>query len=424
MDSFVSRTGKNTLADRIRGGDLVVLRALLADPLIPRSNNLIERPWGGRKLISFKGLDENASGPRIGESFELAAWSSDAEAVKSPSLIDLEDGSSLTLGEVLAAAGPGALGGPNIERGLPLLPKFLSVAELLSVQGHPPGNTEIYVVVDAEPGASLFLGFADDQDPAVIGAHMRRGREQQARLAELLRKGVSQTELQRGIAPALAGARPPSTGAWDGLRDCFPAADWPEVEPLLEELHGIYHWVLGQLNEIPVVPGMTIHNRNPARVLADGAPPSAEVHALGNPARKELLALEIRKPGPTLRAWDHVRFPIRPVDIDGALQVLSSRKTSADDFVVTPRSHPTLPGAELLVEEPGMLVGRMKIGPGSAAASATGTVHSLHVISGEVMLKSDKERLLPRGASALVTLGCPSYEIASAEGAEVIRVDL
>ena len=50
-------------------------------------------------------------------------------------------------------------------------------------------------------------------------------------------------------------------------------------------------------------------------IVFDGA----EVHALGNPEGREILALEIRRPGPTFRAWDNVRFPVRDVDVDAAL---------------------------------------------------------------------------------------------------------
>ena len=48
---------------------------------------------------------------------------------------------------------------------LPLLPKFLDVSGLLSVQAHPPGNPELYVVLEADAEAALYLGFKAQLDP-------------------------------------------------------------------------------------------------------------------------------------------------------------------------------------------------------------------------------------------------------------------
>lgn len=418
-------TGEATLADRVRSGDPKAISALLSGPLIPQIDNLVERPWGGLMLREFKGLQADPAGPRVGESFELAAWPEDAEAAQYPSILRLSDGSSLSLGRALRAAGSAALGeGLANSFGLPLLPKFLSVKELLSVQGHPPGNTEIYVILDAEPGATLFLGFARDQAPDELGGRMKRGREGQEALVALLREGADQNELQRLTAPWLARAHAADEDVWPIVASCFPEFHRTEVVSLLGELKQVYHWVLAQLNEIPVSPGMVIHNRNPDRVLAPGVAASAEVHALGNPARKEIFALEIRKPGPTFRAWDNVRFPIRPVDIDGAIEALSLQQTSPQDFVVRPVPHPSLGDAELLVAEPGMRVSRIRLEPGGSSMSGAPAVHSLHVVGGDATIRTDGEWSLPRGSSALITLGCPSYVLESAGGTELIRVDL
>jgi len=68
-------------------------------------------------------------------------------------------------------------------------------------------------------------------------------------------------------------------------------------------------------------PVTLIYNANPEAVsAATGRSRSAEVNALGNPQGKGFLALEIRRPGPTFRAWDHVRFPLRPIDVDKTLE--------------------------------------------------------------------------------------------------------
>src|SRR3970282_843712 len=92
---------------------------------------------------------------------------------------------------------------------------------------------------------------------------------------------------------------------------------------------------LESLNAIPVKAGDVIYNTNPSRVVAaSGKPASAEVHALGNPEGRGLLALEIRRPGPTLRAWDNVRFPLRYIDTEAALHSLNLGATRPEEFIV------------------------------------------------------------------------------------------
>ena len=56
----------------------------------------------------------------------------------------------------------------------PLLPKTLAVAELLSVQAHPPGNTEVYVIIAADAGATIRLGFKTDVDARRVRGARRR----------------------------------------------------------------------------------------------------------------------------------------------------------------------------------------------------------------------------------------------------------
>ena len=92
------------------------------------------------------------------------------------------------------------------------------------------------------------------------------------------------------------------------------------------------------MNAVPVKTGDVIYNANPPRVAAaSGKPVSAEVHALGNTEGRGVFALEIRRPGTTFRAWDNVRFPLRDIDIDAALDALNLKATRAADFVVEPK---------------------------------------------------------------------------------------
>src|SRR5512143_571466 len=158
-----------TEAERLLVGDGVGAAALGARLLKPRRDNLVERPWGGNRLRDFKRLGATVARGTIGESFELAADDADDEARKYPSVIDLDDGSSVTLPSLLSVHGEALLGAEFVARygrRLPLLPKFLDVAELLSVQAHPPGDTEVYVIVAADPGAAIRLGCAKDIDAA------------------------------------------------------------------------------------------------------------------------------------------------------------------------------------------------------------------------------------------------------------------
>src|SRR5690348_15194053 len=171
----------NTEAERLMAGDGAAAAALGARLLKPRRDNLVERPWGGHRLRDFKRLGAAASRSAIGESFELAADDSDDEARKYPSVIDLPDGSNVTLPALLSAHAETLLGADFVGRygrRLPLLPKLLDVAELLSVQAHPPGGTEVYVIVAADPGATLRLGFSRDADAKKLARQFADGRRE------------------------------------------------------------------------------------------------------------------------------------------------------------------------------------------------------------------------------------------------------
>lgn len=134
--------------------------ALIEAPLIPR-------PWGGLRLAELKG--EPASAERMGESFEAACDPTDGEAAAHPSTVAHPNGNRAALPALLAAQDVAMLGAEVVAQEgprLPLLPKFLDVAGLLSVQAHPPGNPELYVVLEAGPKAALYLGFKETLDPA------------------------------------------------------------------------------------------------------------------------------------------------------------------------------------------------------------------------------------------------------------------
>lgn len=423
---------QRTVADRLLEGDSAVAAALAQGLLKPQRDNLVERPWGGDRLCSFKTLASAAcaSGRTFGESFELCADDADDEARRHPSVLALADGSTITLPALLAVHADALLGDAFVRRygrRFPLLPKLLDVAELLSVQAHPPGNTEVYVIVDAEPGATIRLGFAEDVNAGDFRARLARGRRDQQALLDSLHTD-SAGDLQRLLKPWLErrDARPAQLEGELGPR-LRTGARWAEIEALLAALHEVYWVALEALNALPVKAGDVIYNANPPRVTAEsGAPASAEVHALGNPEGRGVFALEIRRPGPTLRAWDNVRFPLRDIDIEAALGALNLRATAPADFIVELKR--VRPGVRRSVDCEYFRLEHLEPEPGLAVDVPALPPHSLHALSGRARVESSDGRALgtlERGESALVPAGVGAYRVnADGERAALVKVDL
>ena len=425
-----------TLAGRLQAGDPTLATELAAGLIRPFNNNLVPRPWGGARMLAYKGLDAPPAaiaeaGQPAGEAFELAAFDEDPEAARFPSVVGLADGSTVTLPELLRANANEILGAEFVERygaQLPLLPKTLDVAELLSVQGHPPGNTELYIVIDADPGATIRLGFSADVEAEAFAKALHAGRTQQSYLIELFGRRALE-DVQRVLGPWLAarGAPPDSVAA--ALTPLLESeSDWPAARALLESIKQLYWRVLDSLNAVPVSAGQVIYNATPERLCGEAAA-SAEVHALGNPEGKSVLALEIRKPGPTFRAWDHVRFPVRDVDIDVALEALNLKATAPDEFVVFPELVPGRPGVYCSVDSSAFRVEHLRPtvdgGPIVVAAEPS---HCLHAIGGRARFEREDGTdlgALKRGESALVPIGVKGYRVfALAEETEVVKVSL
>ncbi len=138
----------------------------------------------------------------------------------------------------------------------------------------------------------------------------------------------------------------------------------------------------------------------------------------------------MRRPGPTFRAWDNVRFPVRDIDIDAALDALNLAATSAEEFVVAPQLIPGRPGALCSVDSPGFCVEHLRPGgePEQGVAVAAEPPHCLHVIRGTAQFRLESGEdigELSRGESALVPVGVGAY-VASAreEGVEIVKVSL
>lgn len=129
---------------------------------------LKERLWGGHKLRDV--LEKNFEGTGIGESWELSGVEGDV------SLIDNGPYKGKSLIELIEAYPIELLGKPVIEkfgREFPILIKFIDAQKDLSIQLHPGdelararhnsfGKTEMWYVMDADPGAELIIGFKRD----------------------------------------------------------------------------------------------------------------------------------------------------------------------------------------------------------------------------------------------------------------------
>lgn len=156
-----------------RRGDLRGVIPLLSRSFIkPDPDNLVEVVWGGDLIEKLKGLEP--SGKRIGESWECSTHPDH------PSMVTLGSGVRIPLPDVLDLMGESILG-PRVYHAyqgrLPVLVKFLDAREDLSVQVHPSdekaaqlgehdtGKTESWLILGAEPGAVIYLGFKADTDP-------------------------------------------------------------------------------------------------------------------------------------------------------------------------------------------------------------------------------------------------------------------
>jgi mannose-6-phosphate isomerase len=122
-----------------------------------------ERIWGGREIQRLYGkpLPPGAS---IGESWEISDRPSDASLIANGPLAGrdlrwlMENHASELLGDAKLATG----------NRFPLLCKILDAREKLSLQVHPPANkaaelggepkTEMWWIVEAAPGAELYVG--------------------------------------------------------------------------------------------------------------------------------------------------------------------------------------------------------------------------------------------------------------------------
>ena len=124
-----------------------------------------ERIWGGNKLQQV--LGKKTRGNSVGESWEVSGVPGDDSVICNGIY------AGRTLSSLIAEFPEDILGREGLRRfgrDFPILIKFIDAKEDLSIQLHPndalarkrhdaPGKTEMWYILDAEPGAKLIVGF-------------------------------------------------------------------------------------------------------------------------------------------------------------------------------------------------------------------------------------------------------------------------
>ena len=157
---------------------MVAMHALTFEPILK------PRVWGGRRLAELGKV--LPPGEPIGESWELADLPEAIEGGRS--VVDHGPLSGRTLHEVVREHPDALLGRstPGPDGGFPLLVKYLDAREPLSVQVHPdeawaashPGHVvkhEAWVVLEADPGASIQLGLQPGMTRDLLAAAIEDG---------------------------------------------------------------------------------------------------------------------------------------------------------------------------------------------------------------------------------------------------------
>lgn len=142
---------------------------------------LKERIWGGRKLENFgKQLPEQKP---IGESWEISGVAGDISTVSNGALKgnNLQELIEIYMGDLVGEKVYEQFG-----EEFPLLIKLIDAQDYLSIQVHPDdelaaerhhsyGKTEMWHIIDNEPGAQLYLGFNQKTDKAKYIEYLEKG---------------------------------------------------------------------------------------------------------------------------------------------------------------------------------------------------------------------------------------------------------
>ncbi len=145
---------------------------------------LKSRIWGGHRIEPYLSVEDSRAA--IGEAWLLADLAAPVTDGVSP--IVAGHGAGGTLHDVLTADGDLLMGraARSMEGGFPLLVKLLDAEQPLSVQVHPtrayaashPGahlKSEGWLVLQADPGATLYRGIRPNVHPSDFRAHIADG---------------------------------------------------------------------------------------------------------------------------------------------------------------------------------------------------------------------------------------------------------
>lgn len=133
---------------------------------------LVDKPWGGRRLENLG--KELPPAQLIGESWELADLDETTAGFSGTSIIRNGQLAGQPVRDAIDLWGDRLLGGVGLTDwgGFPALIKYLDATQHLSVQVHPDADyallndgvhlkSECWYVIEAEPGASLYLGLRE-----------------------------------------------------------------------------------------------------------------------------------------------------------------------------------------------------------------------------------------------------------------------
>jgi mannose-6-phosphate isomerase len=144
---------------------------------------LVDKIWGGNALASRWGKDADIK-RKIGESWELSAISDNLSVVSNGFLAgnNIEEIIEVYMGDI---TGEAVFDRYGIE--FPLLVKFIEAAENLSIQVHPGddlarerhnayGKTEMWYILESQPGSKIFTGFAQQTTRETFTAALNEGK--------------------------------------------------------------------------------------------------------------------------------------------------------------------------------------------------------------------------------------------------------
>ncbi len=164
----------------------------MSTPLYPLKFKTIfkDKIWGGQKIKSYLHKDFGDL-PNCGETWEISGVKSDVSIVANGAL----QGESLA--ELLEQYGADLVGEKvynHFGNTFPLLVKFIDANEDLSIQVHPDdelakkrhnsfGKTEMWYIIESDPGSTLISGFNRELDEKTYLEYFNSGR-----LTEILNK--------------------------------------------------------------------------------------------------------------------------------------------------------------------------------------------------------------------------------------------